>query len=88
MSINGVAPTYETISSFQYPGARPLYIYVKKAHVGVIPGLKEFVAAWADSWGKDGPLARVGFIASPEDVQAKNKAAATALTTMTGEGLK
>jgi phosphate transport system substrate-binding protein len=42
--IDGVEPTYETISSGKFPASRPLFIYVKKAHIGVIPGLREFVA--------------------------------------------
>jgi phosphate transport system substrate-binding protein len=70
LTMNGVEPTHANISSFAYPGARPLYIYVKKAHIGVIPGLAEFIQSWAGSWGKDGPLARIGFAASPDDVQA------------------
>ena len=41
--IDGVEPTYETISSGKYAPSRPLFIYIKKAHIGVIPGLKEFV---------------------------------------------
>src|SRR5436190_2817001 len=44
VSVNGVQPTYQTISSFQYPGARPLYIYVKNAHVAAIPAIRAFVA--------------------------------------------
>ena len=44
VTINGVAPTYATISSFSYPGARPLYIYVKNAHVRAIPAIRAFVA--------------------------------------------
>ncbi|MFL6747857.1 MAG: substrate-binding domain-containing protein, partial [Sphingomicrobium sp.] len=44
VSINGVQPTYQTISSFKYPGARPLYIYVKNAHVAAIPAIRAFVA--------------------------------------------
>ena len=44
VAINGVAPTYQTISTFKYPGARPLYIYVKNAHVRAIPAIRAFVA--------------------------------------------
>ena len=44
VTINGVQPTYATISSFKYPGARPLYIYVKNAHVRAIPAIRAFVA--------------------------------------------
>lgn len=87
-TINGVQPTYENISSFAYPGARPLFIYVKKAHLKAIPGLDAFLAEWAKSWGKDGPLAKIGLVASPDDVQAKSRKAATEFTTLTADELK
>jgi phosphate transport system substrate-binding protein len=86
--MNGVMATYDNISSFKYPGARPLYVYYKKQHVGVIPGLAEFIAQWTKSWDKDGTLAKVGFVAAPADVQAAAAKAATEGTVMTGEGLK
>ncbi|MXO75687.1 phosphate ABC transporter substrate-binding protein [Altererythrobacter aerius] len=86
--MNGVPATYENISTFKYPGARPLYIYYKKQHVGVIPGLAEFIAQWTNSWGRDGSLSRIGFVSSPDDVQAAAAAAATNGTVMTGEELK
>jgi len=88
LKMNGVDPTYENISTFAYPGARPLYIYVKKAHLEAIPGLKQFLAEWVNAWGKDGPLARIGLVASPDDVMAKSREAATTYTLMTGDELK
>jgi len=88
LPMNGVEPTYENISSFEYPGARPLYIYVKKAHLDAIPGLKEFIAEWTDSWGRDGPLAKIGLVPSPEDAMARNLEAATQYTAMTGDELQ
>ena len=88
LSMNGVEATYDNISSFKYPGARPLYVYFKKQHVGVIPGLAEFMSQWTMSWGKDGPLAKIGFVAAPDDIQAANLKAATDAAVMTGEGLK
>lgn len=66
--LNGVSPTYETIAQGIYPGARPLFIYVKKAHLGAIPGLKQFLGEYAASWGADGPLVKRGLIAAPKDV--------------------
>jgi phosphate transport system substrate-binding protein len=78
--LNGVTPTYDTIAGYTYPGARPLFIYVKAAHLKVIPGLPQFVAEYASAWGKDGYLARRGLIAGPADVQAKNAAIAKDLT--------
>ncbi|MDD3798777.1 MAG: substrate-binding domain-containing protein [Novosphingobium sp.] len=88
LTINGVEPTYENISSFKYPGARPLFIYVKKAHLDAIPGLKEFIGEWPKMWGKGGPLAKIGLVASPDDVMAKSTDAATNFTPMTGDDLK
>ncbi|HRW67815.1 MAG TPA: PstS family phosphate ABC transporter substrate-binding protein, partial [Candidatus Competibacter sp.] len=43
-TINGVPPTFENIASGKYPVSRPLFFYVKKAHVAVIPGMKEYIA--------------------------------------------
>ncbi|WDA42518.1 substrate-binding domain-containing protein [Erythrobacter sp. BLCC-B19] len=72
LPMNGVPATYENIASFKYPGARPLYVYVKKAHMRAIPGLQDFMKEWAKSWGKDGPLVKVGMVAMPDDVAAAN----------------
>ena len=87
LPMNGVQPTYENIASFEYPGARPLYMYVKKTHINAIPGLKEFLAQWPKMWGKDGPLARIGLVTSPEDVAANNLRAATEYTSLDGSQL-
>lgn len=87
LPMNGVDPTYANISDFSYPGARPLFVYVKKAHVGVIPGIEGFLAEWVKNWKKDGPLAEIGLVASPDDVMTANEKAATELTTITAEDL-
>lgn len=87
LPMNGVEPTYDNIASFAYPGARPLYVYVKKAHMRAIPGLGSFLQAWASSWGKDGPLAKVGMVAMPADVMAANAAKVTDLPALTKEDL-
>lgn len=88
LPMNGVQPTYDNISSFTYPGARPLYIYVKKAHLDAIPGLKEYLGEWPKMWGKGGALAKIGMVASPDDVIAKSTEVVTKFTPMTGDGLK
>ncbi len=88
LSMNGVEPNYENISSGQYPGARPLFIYVKNAHLDAIRGLREFVAEWAKSWGKDGPLTAKGLVANPDDVASRSQAAATGFTALTAAELK
>lgn len=87
-TMNGVAPTYASIADFSYPGARPLYIYAKAAHVSAIKGLKEFLGEWAKHWSKGGLLARQGMVVSPDDVQAKNAAVVSGLTVMDASELK
>ena len=88
LPMNGVEPTYENIASFDYPGARPLYVYVKKAHLDAIPGLREYLAQWTTMWGKGGELSKIGLVASPDDVMAANTKAATEYTTLDGAQLK
>ena len=74
LPMKGVDPTYENIASFAYPGARPLYVYVKKAHIRAIPGLDLYLAEWAKNWTSDGPLAKIGLVASPAVQMAANEA--------------
>jgi len=62
LPMNGVDPTYENIADFEYPGARPLYVYVKKAHMRAIPGLETYLQEWVENWGEDGPLADIGLV--------------------------
>ncbi|KEO91285.1 phosphate ABC transporter substrate-binding protein [Erythrobacter longus] len=88
LPMNGVDPTYENISSFKYPGARPLYVYVKKAHIGEVPGLAEYLMEWTKMWERGGPLAAIGLVASPDEVMAANLSAATKYTTLDGSQLK
>ncbi|MBT0670293.1 substrate-binding domain-containing protein [Novosphingobium profundi] len=70
--MSDVTPTYASISDFSYPGARPLYIYVKKQHMAPVKGLKAYVDAWPKLWGPDGLLQKKGMVISPDDVRAKN----------------
>lgn len=67
-TVNGVVPSTETIASGEYPVSRPLFFYVKKAHLGVIPGLKDYVAFFTsdDMIGPDSPLADYGLVAAPD----------------------
>jgi phosphate transport system substrate-binding protein len=62
--VDGVSPTFESVASGRYPASRPLFIYVKKAHVGVIPGIDEFIAEYISerALGEDGYLAEKGLI--------------------------
>ena len=65
--IDGVSPTFENIASGKYPVSRPLYFYVKKAHVGSIPGIKQFVAEFTSqkAMGEEGYLADRGLVPLP-----------------------
>jgi phosphate transport system substrate-binding protein len=67
-TMSGVVPSVESIASGEYPVSRPLYFYVKKAHIGVIPGLKEYIEFFVsdDMAGPDGPLAEYGLVSDPE----------------------
>ncbi|MEC9102318.1 MAG: substrate-binding domain-containing protein [Pseudomonadota bacterium] len=67
-TMSGVVPSTESIASGEYPVSRPLYFYIKKAHIGVIPGLKEYAEFFVsdDMAGPDGPLAEYGLVSDPE----------------------
>ena len=67
-TMSDVAPSTETIASGEYPVSRPLFFYVKKAHIGVIPGLKEYAEFFVSDEiaGPDGPLAEYGLVSDPE----------------------
>lgn len=90
VAINGVQPTYESISSFRYPGARPLYIYVKNAHVGAIPAIRAFVAEFTkeSAIGPKGYLAGHGLVAAPPSVRANSQQAARKLEPLNLASLK
>jgi phosphate transport system substrate-binding protein len=66
--VEGVQPSFENIASGKYPVSRPLFFYVKKAHVGSIPGIKEYLAEFTSekAWGPDGYLAEKGMIPMPD----------------------
>ena len=73
VTINGVSPTEATIADLSYPGARKLYIYLKGEHLAAKPALRDFVAAYAKSWGNGGPLEQRGLVPlSGADAEAAN----------------
>ena len=81
-TMSGVVPTVESIAAGDYPVSRPLFFYVKKAHLGVIPGLQEFIDFFVsdDMAGPEGPLAAYGLVSDPE--LAATQAAVAAGTPM------
>ena len=90
VAINGIQPTIATISSFQYPGARPLYIYIKNAHAKAIPGIRQFAAEYVreTSFGPKGYLKQVGLVASPDAARVRAAKIATTLTPLNPGALR
>ncbi len=72
-AIDGQVPTFEGIADGSYPVSRPLFFYVKKAHVPVIPGIKGYLAEFSSdkAWGDEGYLADKGMIPMPPEERTK-----------------
>ena len=91
LNVNAVTPTYASISGFQYPGARPLYIYLKNAHVNAIPAMRAFAAEFTkeSAFGPNGYLrSQGGMIAAPNNVRARSQNAARTLSPLDFKSLK
>jgi phosphate transport system substrate-binding protein len=84
VAVDGVAPSAETIADGSYAVSRPLFIYVKNAHRGVIPGLEEFVAEYTseEAFGEGGYLAERGLIPLDEARREEIRSAVSASTAM------
>jgi len=84
--VNGVAPTFENISSGKYGVSRPLFFYVKTAHVGKVPGMKEYVAEFTSekAWGEEGYLSDRGLIPMGDAERKKYRTAGEKLTNNIG----
>jgi phosphate transport system substrate-binding protein len=72
-TMNGVVPSADSVASAEYPVSRPLYFYIKSAHIGVIVGLKEYAEFFVSDEiaGPDGPLAQYGLVSDPELAQTQ-----------------
>lgn len=88
VAIGGVEPSYATIENGSYPGARTLYIYVKKKHVDVIPGVREYVTEFLRGAEHEGYLTRIGLIAAPDKTRTEMLAGIKSLTALDGADLK
>ena len=82
--VDAVEPTFENISSGKYPVSRSMFVYVKNAHAGVIPGLREFVSEYVSdrSMGENGYLEKKGLIPLPKAEREKVRGNASNLTPM------
>lgn len=78
--IDGVEPTFENIAAQDYPISRPLFVYIKGAHVGVVPGLEKFVAEYTSekAMGDEGYLSDAGLIPMPQTERRAVRASANA----------
>jgi hypothetical protein len=90
VTIGGVAPGPETVSSGEYPMSRSMFFYVKKAHVGVVPGIEGYVKEFTSerAWGNDGYLVENGLIPSADSEREKWGKQAKNLKPMTGKEFK
>jgi phosphate transport system substrate-binding protein len=90
VAVDGVEASYETIADGSYKVARPLFIYAKKQHIDLVPGIAEFVAEYVSmrALGEDGYLADKGLVTLPEDEAEKVRAAASTLSVLTADKLK
>ncbi|MFO7714504.1 substrate-binding domain-containing protein [Desulfosarcina sp.] len=86
-TMDGVEPTFENIADGKYPVSRPLYFYVKKAHIGTIPGIQEYLNAFSDekTWGPEGYLSDKGLIPMPDAERKKFRKDIEGLTPMVCE---
>ncbi len=80
--VDGVPVTFETIGDGSYPLSRPLFFYVKKAHVGKVPGIPGYIAEFTSekAWGDEGYLSDRGLIPMPKEEREKYAADGKALT--------
>jgi phosphate transport system substrate-binding protein len=86
--LDGVAPTFEAIADGSYKASRALFMYVKHQHVGVVPGIAEYMTEWTKHWGEDGILADAGMIPMPTVEREEMAARMTALPVLTADALK
>ncbi len=88
-NVDGVEPTFDAIGSGDYPVSRSLFFYVKKAHVGVVPGIEGYVKEFTSekAWGNNGYLAEKGLIPLGDDLRKSMAKQARSLKSITGEEL-
>ena len=88
-NVDGVEPTFDAIGSGDYPVSRSLFFYVKKAHVGVVPGIEGYVKEFTSekAWGNNGYLSEKGLIPLGDDLRKSMAKQARSLKSMTGEEL-
>jgi phosphate transport system substrate-binding protein len=89
VALDGVEPEFDNITSGKYKGARRMYVYIKKAHVGLVPGLDKFAAEYVSpkAIGEDGYLAKKGLVTLPKNEADSVRKSVLGMSSMTGEPL-
>ena len=84
-TVDGVAPEFELIASGEYGVSRSLFFYVKQQHIGVVPGIAEFVKEFTSekAWGEEGYLVDKGLIPLPEEDRKSMETSANAMQSLT-----
>jgi phosphate transport system substrate-binding protein len=85
--LSGVEPTFEAIAEGKYKASRALYFYVKHNHIGVVPGVAEYMQEWTKHWGDDGALADAGMIPMPQAEREEMQERMSTLVTLTENDL-
>jgi phosphate transport system substrate-binding protein len=82
--VNGQEPTFENIADGIYPVSRALYVYVKRSHLGSVPGIQEFIVEFTSdkAWGPDGYLADKGLIPMSDEERDSWSAKARSLSNL------
>jgi len=86
--IDGGEPTFEAIADGDYAVSRALYFYVKHQHIGVVPGIEEYMDTWVKNWNEDGILSDAGMIPMPKQERSKYAKAMKELPVLTADMLK
>jgi phosphate transport system substrate-binding protein len=86
--LSGVEPTFDAIADGSYKASRALFFYVKHQHIGVVPGVQDYVAEWTKHWNDDGALVDAGMIPMPKAERDEMTKRMTDLPVLTAEMLK
>jgi len=86
--LDGVEPSFEAIADGSYKASRALYYYVKHQHIGVVPGIKEYMTEWTKHWGDDGILADAGMIPLPNEEREEMTRRIETLPVLTADALQ
>ena len=86
--LSGVEPTFDAIADGSYKASRALFFYVKHQHIGVVPGIQDYVAEWTKHWNDDGALVDAGMIPMPKAERDEMTKRMTDLPVLTADMLK